>query len=141
MAKFAAKAGEEWAAKLSALGEQSGEVAKKALYEGAAVMAEEIKNGIAGLPQKTGATKRGLEAGFGITKMRQDGGVYEVKLGFDGCNENGKPNQLMARIMESGTSKTQKHPFVRPAVNRSKKAVQQAMQDKIDEECRRIMGR
>lgn len=141
MAKFAAKAGEEWAAKLSALGNQSEEVAKKALYEGAAVVADQIKSGINGLPQKTGATKRGLASGFGISRMRQEGGYYEVKLGFSGYNENGKPNQLMARIMESGTSRVQKHPFVRPAVSRSKNAAQQAMQQKIDEECRRIMGR
>lgn len=141
MAKFTAKAGEEWAAKLSALGQQSGEVAKKALYEGAKVMADEIKSGIRSLPQDTGVTKRGLEAGFGVTPMRSTGGVYEVKLGFQGYNERGVANQLMARIMESGTSKVQKHPFVRPAVQKTKKAAQQAMQDKIDEECRRIMGR
>lgn len=141
MARFVAKAGEDWAAKLSALGNQAEEVAKKALYDGAKIMADDIKSGIGGLPAKTGITRRGLMDGFGITPMRDTGGVYEVKLGFSGYNERGKPNQYMARIMESGTSKLQKHPFVRPAVNRTKTAVKEAMQNRIDEECRRIMGR
>lgn len=141
MAKFAAKAGEEYAARLSALGDQAEEVAKRALYEGARVVADSIKSGISGLPQRTGVTKQGLASSMGITSMRQTGGVYEVKIGFDGYNARGKANQLMARIYESGTTKVRKHPFVRPAVNRSKSAAVDAMQNSIDEDCRRIMGR
>lgn len=139
MATLTFKGLKEYEMELSRLGKDIERIAGAAIYQGAGIVADEIKRGIEGLPEKTGVTKRGLIDGFGISGLQNDNGYRNVKLGFDGYNENGVPNVLMARVFESGTSKVQKRPFVRPAVNRSKKQAEQAMAKTIDKEIGKIM--
>lgn len=139
MARITFKGMEEYEKKLSLLAKDAEQICGAAIYEGASIMADEIKAGIRSLPRKTGVTQEGLEKGFGISKLREDNGFYNVKLGFEGYNANGEPNVMMARIMESGTSKVPKHPFVRPAVNRAKAAAQDKMAAVLDEEIEKRM--
>ena len=94
----------------------------------------------------TDTAKRGLLEGLGITTMEDDNGFYNVKIGFDGYNElrtrkypKGQPNQLIARSIESGTSISEKRPFVTPAIRATRKEAQQAMANVIDEETEKIM--
>ena len=139
MARITFKGVEEYEKKLSLLAKDTEQICGAAIYEGASIVADEIKAGIRPLPRKTGVTQKGLEDGFGISKLREDNGFYNVKLGFAGYNANGEPNVMMARIMESGTSKVPKHPFVRPAINRAKAAVQDKMAAVLDEEIEKRM--
>lgn len=164
MAKMTVRGIDEYALKLSKLGEKSQETAGKAIYAGAEVVADAIKQNIDSLgtvddkynliAYKQGkkfrlseTQKEGLKKSFGITKMQKDNdGYYNVKLGFDGYNDvktkkypNGQPNQLIARIAESGSTFMNKTPFVRPAVNQTRKNAQTAMQKVIDEETEKIM--
>lgn len=165
MAKMTIQGIEEYALKLSKLGEKSQETAGKAIFAGAEVVADSIKQGLEGLgavdekynlvAYKQGKKsklsekqKEGLKKSFGITKMQKDSdGFYNVKLGFDGYNDvktkkypNGQPNQLIARIAESGSSFMDRTPFVRPALNQTRKQAQEAMQKVIEEETIKIMG-
>lgn len=140
MARITFNAGEEYALKLSQLASGSEEIAKKAVYEAADIVADKIRENLAanlaGSKQSTGA----LAASLGITPIQVDkDGYINAKIGFDGYDEKGVPNQLKARVMESGSSKVQKRPFVRPAVNATKEAAQGAMQKVIDEETEKIM--
>ncbi len=139
MARITFKGLEEYEKKLSLLAKDTEQICGAAIYEGASIVADEIKAGIRSLPRKTGVTQKGLEEGFGISKLREDNGFYNVKLGFEGYNANGEPNVMMARIMESGTSKVPKHPFVRPAVNRAKAAAQERMAAVLDVEIEKIV--
>lgn len=139
MARINFKGLEEYEKKLSLLARNTEKICGAAIYEGASIVADEIKAGIRSLPQKTGVTKKGLEEGFGISELQEDNGYYNVKLGFEGYNDNGTPNVMMARIMEGGTSKVPKHPFVRPAVNRAKAAAQDKMAAVLDEEIEKRM--
>lgn len=139
MARIRFQGLEAYERQLSALGRGVPEICEKAVDAGADIVADEIRRGIGTLPQKTGVTARGLSAGFGISPVRNDNGFINVKLGWDGYNENGVANQLMARVMESGTSKVKKHPFVRPAVNRTKKQAEARMAEVLDEEIEKIM--
>lgn len=164
MAKMTIKGIDEYALKLSKLGNKSQEVAGKAIYAGAQVVADAIKRNIdsleavddkynliaykQGKKSKLSETqKKGLKEAFGITKMQKDSdGFYNVKLGFDGYNDvktkkypNGQPNQLIAIVTESGSSFMDKTPFVRPALNQTKKQAQEIMQKVIDEETGKIM--
>lgn len=132
------------------------EVIGEAVYEMAKVVADSVRSGIQALPtvsnQANIATykkgysrlsdeeKQGLLDGFGVSPMQDDGGYINVKLGFDGYNgvktkkyPKGQPNALIARVTESGSSYREKTPFIRPAVNASKKQAEQAGQMKIDE--------
>ena len=128
----------------------------EAVYEMAKVVADSVRSGIQALPTvsneaniatyKKGYSrlsdeeKQGLLDGFGVSPMQDDNGYFNVKLGFDGYNSiktkkypKGQPNALIARVTESGSSYREKTPFIRPAVNASKKQAEQAGQMKIDE--------
>lgn len=154
---------EEYEKKLSALGTQTEEIAGKAIYAGAAVVTDAIRDNIERLravPDKAGlfayrekspapltqTAKQGLLDGLGITPMQDDNGYYNVKVGFDGYNAlktkkypQGQPNQLIARSLESGSTIAEKRPFVRPAVNASRKQAEAEMSRVIDEEIEKIM--
>ena len=159
MAKFAFGGLEEYVSKLSALGDAVPEVAGKAIYTAAGIVADQVRREIETLPVRDGyATstkpargvtkkgKAGLLSGLGITALREDNGYYHVKIGFDGKNAvktktypSGQPNQLIARAAESGTCWLQPTPFVKPAVRKTKEKAVEAMQSVIDDECARLM--
>lgn len=155
------KAGEEYAIKLSKLANQE-DVAKKAIYGAAEIVADKIKANLNALPEEKfrylrdgekfvgvpERQKKDLIDSFGITPITKDNeGNWNTKIGFDGYGSiptkkypNGLPNQLLARAIESGSSVRQKKPFVRPAVNATKKKAQTEMEKIIDEETEKIMG-
>lgn len=133
MAKFTFNIGDDYVLKLSKLGTTSEEIAKKAIYEGAKIVADEIK---ARTPKDSGD----LADSLGITPMsRDDNGDWNAKVGFDGYDSRGVPNQLKARVAESGTSTQKKKPFVRPAVNATRKTAIKEMERIIDEEIKKLV--
>ena len=130
-------AGDEFALALSRLATGSEEIAKKAIFEGAKVIADKIKSNLEGVlsPEATGE----LVASFGVTPIEKDAsGNWNAKIGFDGYGSDGVANQLKARVLESGSSKQQKRPFVRPAVNATKGQVVERMGQVIDEEIQKL---
>lgn len=134
-------------------------VVGKTVYAGAAVVADAVKDAIRALPVGSGRAaqgelvdtvtlpqKAGLLDGFGISRMRDDDGFVNVKLGFDGYNSvktkkypNGQPNALIARAVNSGTSFRKKTQFVDKAVNASKKAAEAAMDAACSREIEKIV--
>lgn len=131
----------EYERQLSQLQRGTDEIAGKAIYAGAEIVADAIKQNIQGLPSKTGTTRQGLLEGFGVAPLQDDSGYLNVKIGFDGYNAKGVPNALMARLFESGTSKVPKHPFVRPAINSSRKRAEAKMAEVLDKEIKKIMDK
>ena len=78
--------------------------------------------------------------------MENDNGYINTKIGFDGYNAtktkkypNGQPNALIARSIESGTSKHQKTPFVRPAISKAKAKAEAAMAASVDKDINNTM--
>lgn len=141
MARITFKVGEEFALKLAHLASGSEEIAKRAVYAAADIVTDKIRenlrSNLAGSRQSTGE----LESSLGITPIQTDrDGFINAKIGFDGYDSKGVPNQLKARVMESGSSTIRKRPFIRPAVNATKKAAVAAMEAVIDEETKKIMG-
>jgi len=130
-------AGDEFALALSRLSTQSDEIAKKAIYEGAKVVADKIKSNLEGILSSEASGD--MLASFGVTPIERDSdGNWNTKLGFDGYDSKGVPNQLKARVLESGSSKQQKKPFMRPAVNATKRAAVEKMGRVINEEIQRL---
>ena len=137
MARFSFKAGEDYAIKLSKLATNSEEIAKKAIYEGVTIVADEIKKNLQGVlsDEATGD----LVESFGVTPIeKDDNGNWNAKVGFDGYDRDGTPNQLKARVIESGKSGQPKKPFVRPAVNKTRKQVVKKMEEVIDDEIQKL---
>lgn len=139
MAKITFSGLNDYELMISRLAKSTEDIAGRAIYAGADIVADAIRQNLSGLPERTGVTKRGLKDGLGIAPMQNDAGYINVKIGFDGYNANGVANVLMARIFESGTSKVQKHPFVRPAVNSSKARAEAEMARILDKEIKNIM--
>lgn len=144
---------------ISKLSKGVDDIAGKAIYAGAGIVADAIKENIKALPivrgygttenplpgGVTAPQKAGLIDGMGISPMQDDGGYLNVKIGFDGYNATktekypqGQPNQLVARGVESGTSWKQKKPFVRPAINASKSRAEAEMARILDQEIEKI---
>lgn len=159
MAKLTVGKGlESYMQQLQKIQKNTPELIGKVVYEMAAIVADGVKKNIDALPAKpdvealkaykkkekspiTISQKKGLQKGFGISKMQEENGYYHVKLGFDGYNSTktktypqGQPNVLIARVIESGSSVMDKHPFIRPAVNKTKKEAEKKGQLVIDDE-------
>lgn len=147
---------------LDRLAGKSDEIAKKAVYVGAGIMADQVKSNIRALQTDKGRIlkdnekfnvvtkkqKADLEAGLGISPISVDrDGTINAKVGFDGYGSvpsekypNGLPIPLLARAVESGSSVRQKKPFIRPAISQAKNKAKEAMAKAIDTEIEKIMG-
>lgn len=144
---------------ISRLSKGVDDIAGKAIYAGAGIVADAIKENIKALPivrgygttenpllgGVTAPQKAGLIDGMGISPIQNDAGYLNVKIGFDGYNATktdkypqGQPNQLVARGVESGTSWKQKKPFIRPAINASKSRAEAEMARILDQEIEKI---
>lgn len=134
-------------------------VVGKTVYAGAAVVADSVRRAIEALPVGDGrvhdgrlvgtvtrSQKAGLMDGFGISRLEDDDGFVNVKLGFDGYNStktekypNGQPNVLIARSVNSGTTFRKKTKFVDKAVDSAKKEAEAAMDAACSREIEKIM--
>ena len=164
MAKIDFKGIDEYAKRLSILFKDSEEIVKKAVYQGADVVADAIKeelktipiqegeNGLApiGTPENplygiTRKQKGDLIDYFGLAPMEEDNGYIQTKAGFDGYGSTktkaypkGLPNALLMRSIESGPSFRKKRPVIRRAVTKSRKQAEKVMDETINKELEKI---
>lgn len=145
----------EYMEKIQRLGLNTEEIAGKAIYEAAGILANEAKSGIDSLDigdttdyetERREKQKDGLKDGFGIATMRNDSGFINVLVGFGGYNsvktpmfKNGQPNQMVARIFNSGTSHNRKQPFFDSAVKSSRGRIKSKLKEVFESEMERTM--
>jgi HK97 gp10 family phage protein len=111
------------------------EISKRVVKAGAQPVADEIRKGLQKNLQGSKYSKGDLLDSLGIAPPDIDkDGNTNTKVGFGGYDSKGVANAVKARAMESGTSKQQKKPFVRPAVNRSQEKAIEAMQEQFNKE-------
>lgn len=125
------------------------EIAKRAVYEGTAVVADKVKQNIRALPvtdqwgtkdhPRHGVTeveKQGLLEGFGASHMIDENGFVNTLIGFDdgGYNRDGKANRMIARAVQSGTSFSDKIPFFNNAVRTTRRQAEQKMKEILEQE-------
>lgn len=128
----------DFAIKLSRLETDINDIAKKAIYAGAKIVADAMKINLKSVLSDE-ATGQLVES-LGITPIGMLGGEWSAHIGFDGYDTNGVAFQLIARVLESGTSTRLKKPFVRKTMNQTKTKVAQAMKDVVEEEMQKIFG-
>lgn len=135
-----------------------------AVWAGAQPVADEVRRQIEAIPTgdlvKTesgelylsGPTQEAKEAmleGLGIAPPRESApGEVDTKVGFDGFfgvrtrrHPRGSPIKLEAYTWEHGTSISAKHPFIRPAVQKTRKAAVAEMDKVISAEIEKIFGK
>lgn len=162
MATFDIKGSEKWAIALDKLEAGMDEIARRAVYSGMEPVADAMNSAIDDIPEDkfrylqdgdmynsiTEKEKADLKESFGVTKIKGDSFEgWNVKAGFDGYGHiptkkypKGVPNQLVARSVESGSSVRVKYPFVRRAVNATKKESVNAMDKSVDADIKILMS-
>jgi len=149
----------ELTAKLSLLTRQRPEAVKRALFEGAGVMANAMKAAVESLPVDnrmpakdrplnviSSRDKADVAAGVGIAHFQDDGDAVDTLVGFKGYVSrteknypNGVPIPLIVRSIENGSSVRAEHPFVGKATRGARSAAVAAIRAKADEEIEKII--
>lgn len=123
-------------------------IAKMTVYDGARVMADEIRREIGALPEDrerylrggekyaviTRRDKRDLANHLGITKIKHTSAGTRAVIGFAGYGSkktkkyrNGLPMALLARSLMKGTSVREQSAFIDRAVSKAGEKAQSAM--------------
>lgn len=148
MAKFTISADfDEEIKKFENIGIELPGACRRAVFDAAKIVADNINHEISGITtlgkgSKKGITeseRKGLLDGLGVSKIDDKDGRISAAIGFAGYNDdttdsypNGKPNLMIARSLDKGTSFREPEHFVSRAVNKSKVAAVQAMNDSIE---------
>lgn len=132
--------------KLERIGNAGDEIGKKMLTSGAQILRAKVDSNL----KKNLYTNRGytkdyptgaLEKSITIDKPKKNKrGNQSIRIYFKGKDSKGTSNALKAAVMEHGSSKQQKKPFIRPAVNETKDEVNAEMQKIFDTEMKRMEG-
>lgn len=159
MATFKFEGVNDLVAQYQKLADDTEKVIGAAIYKGAGVVMKEVVGAVEGISTDnrfgtaenptsgpSSIQKEGLRHSLGIAKMRNDGGFWNVKIGFDGYNRvktktwpQGQPNMMVARSIESGTSWMRKQPFMRHAEQSAKGPCEKAMSETVDKEIQKII--
>lgn len=152
-AKVTTNAINEYLQIIRSLGENADDVVKKAVYEGSAIIANQVSANISAIPideswgteshPKNGITaveKAGLQDSFGIADMQDDNGFINTLIGFQqpDYNANGKANIMIARAAQSGTSFSRKIPFFANALRATRGQARERMVQVAEEELKKL---
>lgn len=138
MAKISFPGFESYEKALRELGADAEKICKAAVYDGAAIVADAIRASYYSQPHPYSEHGNEVIKSMTLSKIRNDDGYVNTKVGFVGYDSEGTATAIIARTLESGNSHQKKKPFIRPAVNRSKEAAIRAMGDKIDQMTKQI---
>lgn len=152
-AKVTTNAINEYLQIIRSLGENADDVVKKAVYEGSAIIANQVSANISAIPideswgteshPKNGITvveKAGLQDSFGIADMQDDNGFINTLIGFQqpDYNANGKANIMIARATQSGTSFSRKIPFFANALRATRGQARERMVQVAEAEFKKL---
>lgn len=127
---------DEWIHYLDTIGSQALVIAEKAVYEGTKIVADQVRANLKGA--LSGKSSGDLERALGVTPIENQGGVVNARVGFDGYDSRGVPNQLKANVLEYGSSKQRARPFVNPAVRKTRRAARKKMSEVFDDEINKL---
>ena len=143
MAKAIVKMPEEFLLKISRLESKTDDIVPKVLEAGGNVVLQKVKSNLQAVLGK-GTKRRSKSTGellrsIGLSKARQDrNGDHNVKVGFAEPRSDGGSNAKLANILEYGKHGQPARPFLKPAKSSSKKACEDAMISKLEEELQQI---
>lgn len=140
MASFSFVGMDAYIKELQGLEKQRVAVMKMGVYDGAKIIADEVRNELHAAIRHPDESTGDLEKSFYLATMKNDNGYIFTEMGFAGYDRKGVPNIVKVHAMESGTSKQPKTPFIRKAVNSAKARCIAAMAKTVDEEIKKITG-
>ena len=158
MARIDASGTDEIMRLLHGLGSETEKICSMALYRGAGMTVDALREAIDGLPTEpfhplpgasnggealnvlTEDDKEDLLGGLGIAPFEHTGDGVTTAASIEGYSRhaskrypNGIPLPMIARSIESGSSARKKHPFIRRTVTAKETQILQAMEDTVAE--------
>ena len=139
MAKAQMVMPEDFLKRLSKLEGKTDEITEKVLEAGAKAVLPIFESNlekVIGKDTKYESRSTGeLQRALGISNVRlgRDGN-FNVKIGFAEPRSDGESNAKIANIIDYGKHGQPPKPFLKPTKSKSKKAAEQAMKNKFDEE-------
>lgn len=127
------------------------DIMKRSVYDGAAVVADEMRAAIEQIPaggphQITEYQKEGLRSALGISSIEDKNNAVTVSIGFNGYNDHptkrwpqGQPNAMVARSLVKGTSWLPRNDFVGKARRKAVKKANEKMQETFDTETKKYL--
>lgn len=143
MAKVDIKMPDEFLERMSRLGSNFDSVAESVLEAGGDVVLQKTRatlSSVVGSGTKYESRSTGeLEASLGLSPVKTDrDGNHNIKLGFAEPRSDGTSNAKLANILEYGKHGQPAKPFLKPAKSTSKKECQAAMQQKFEEDVKKL---
>ena len=138
MAKFKWVGMDAYLSQLNALKNSATGTVKKGVFDGAKVIADEVRSKLSANIQHPEESSGDLLKSMYLAKMKDENGYIYSEIGFAGYDSRGVPNIVKVHAMESGTSKQKKRPFIRKAFNAKQSDCIAAMEKRIDEEIQKI---
>ena len=143
MAKVDIKMPEDFLERISRLGSDFDPVAEKVLEAGGEIVlakAQSNLSSVVGNGTKYESRSTGeLESALGLSTVKMDkNGNHNIKVGFAEPRRDGVSNAKLANIIEYGKHGQPAKPFMKPAKTASRAACISAMQNKFEEEVRKL---
>lgn len=129
--------------RLSKLEKNTDKITQEVLNAGAKVVLSTFKenlNAVIGKDIKYYSRSTGtLQSSLGISKPLMDrNGDFNIKIGFKEPRDGKESNAKIANIIEYGRHNQPPKPFLKPTKRKSKKAAQEAMKKKFEEELKKL---
>jgi HK97 gp10 family phage protein len=161
MARVAVNGLAELSKQITQLADAGDAIGKMAVYDGAKVIADEVRRQIGNLPEDeeryltrgdqygvvTETEKKDLAKSLGVSTIERNAEGVRTVIGFAGYGSkptkkypNGLPMPLLARAIESGSSVRKKHPFMRKAVNAKQKEAKRVMVETGERQIKQTIG-
>lgn len=142
MAKMTVKLPEEMLKKLNRLGTEYDGIVQKMLVDGIEPLQKQIESNLAAVigrgTKSKSRSKGNLIKAVRVTKAYQvASGDWHIKVGVYGYDSDGVPNALKAMVLEHGRSDMPAKPWLKPAINATKKYVKKAMSDRLEKELKK----
>ena len=143
MAKASFKLPEDFLLKLSRLGDKTDIIIPKVLEAGGEVVEARVKSNLQSVigsgTKEESRTTGELVGALGVSPAKQDkNGNFNVKVGFADRRSDGRSNAMIAGVLEYGKHGQPAKPFLKPAKSASRSACKAAMQQKFEEEVRKL---
>jgi len=129
--------------RFSKLGNETDRIIDSCLEAGGDVALGFVRDGLAGVigrdtkfpSRSTGELQQAL--GLSPPKLNRRG-IKDVKVGFHEPRSDGRPNALIANVLEYGKSGQPPKPFLKQAQQQARKPVTTAIEERFDEEVNKL---
>lgn len=134
---------DEFLERISKLGSDFDPLAEKVLEAGGEVVLGKVRSTLSSVVGKgTASPSRStgeLVSALGLSPAKVDkSGNHNIKVGFSEPRSDGGSNAKLANIIEYGRHGQPAKPFLKPAKSASRAAAVAAMQQKFEEEVRKL---